>query len=88
MLQPNTPSRYVKGIEYTTVSRLLTHFRETIEREAGPIQDFDLNGALFLSDLCTFLGFNDELRDRVLGKSAAVWVHSVEHEPITLPTKH
>ncbi len=88
MLQPNPAIRGVKGIQYDTLSNLLTHFRQQVEKEAGPIQNFDLNGALFLSDLCTFIGFSDNLRDQVLGKSAASWIQSVLSEPVKLPIKH
>ncbi len=88
MLQPNPAIRGVKGVQYETLSSLLKHFRQTVEKEAGPLQNVDLNGVLFLADLCTFLGFSDPLRDEVLGKSAAAWLHSVLTEPVKPTVKH
>jgi hypothetical protein len=34
-LQPNTPLRYVKAIRYESMTDLLTHFRQLLERENG-----------------------------------------------------
>jgi hypothetical protein len=53
-LQPNSPSRYVKAIQYESMTDLLTHFRQQLERENGkPISELsEVNAAMLLSDLC------------------------------------
>jgi len=63
------------SLQYTTMSHLLVDFRQYIEREAGvPIERIELNGALFLNDLCRFLRLGEAQRERVLGKSAVSYV--------------
>jgi hypothetical protein len=51
------------------------------------VQGLDLNGALFLNDLCVFLGLGDKQRHQVLGEAAA-FVDSVLNTPIDLSVKH
>jgi hypothetical protein len=81
-VQPDLP-RFVKGVEYFSMTKCLKHFRETVEKEAGtPIQTLDMNLALILSDICRWVGLSEEKRREVLGKSAATFVSSVENEPI------
>lgn len=55
------------------LSDLLAGFRQQLERDAGvpTIDLIETNAALFLSDLCNYLGFSPELRDKVIGEQAA-----------------
>lgn len=75
-LQPNPPSRYVKAIQYESLTDLLTHFRQTLERENGkPINELsEVNAAMLLSDLCVFLGLSDQNRRKILGARAAMHI--------------
>ena len=78
-LQPNTPSRYVKAIRYESMTDLLTHFRQTLERENNQsIQELDnVNAAMLLSDLCVFLGLSDQNRRKTLGATASTWIDQI-----------
>jgi hypothetical protein len=77
LLDPAQYPRFIEGIEYKNMSVLLADFRRYFEHEAGgPIETLDLNGALWLYDLCNFLGLGDEQRKRVLGKTALAHVES------------
>jgi hypothetical protein len=75
-LGPNPPSRYVKAIQYTSMTDLLTHFRQTLERESDkPIDELsEVNAAELISDLCVFLGLSDQNRRKVLGARAATYI--------------
>ncbi len=75
-LQPNPPSRYVKAIQYESMTDLLTHFRQILERENGkPINELtEVNAAEVISDLCVFLGLSDQNRRKVLGARAATYI--------------
>ena len=75
-LQPNPPSRYVKAIQYASLTDLLTHFRQTLERENGkPINELSqVNAAMLISDLCVFLGLSDQNRRKILGATAATHI--------------
>jgi hypothetical protein len=88
-VQPDLP-RFVKGVEYFSLTACLKHFRQEVEKGTGAqIQTIEINAALLLSDVCTFIGLSDEKRREVLGKSAAAFVSSVEDEPIKPnDTKH
>jgi hypothetical protein len=82
-------SKTVKGVEYFSLTAALRHFREELEKGTGAkVQEVDVNAALLLSDICRWIGLSEEKRREVLGKSASVWVSSLEAEPIKLPTKH
>lgn len=66
-------SRYVKGVEYATLARMMTDFRAQLEREAGmPLYRLEASAADWLADLCLFFGFSKESTARVLGKSFVV----------------
>ena len=87
MLQP-TVSRYVRGIEYKSLTVLLSDFRKTLERESGgSISRLDTTAAEILSDLCVFLGLSDENRRKVLGHDGARFIDSTLDALITLPIK-
>jgi len=78
-LQPNTPSRYVKAIQYESLTDLLTHFRQTLEREnSKPINELsEVNAAELISDLCVFLGLSDLNRRKILGVRAAAHIDQI-----------
>jgi hypothetical protein len=75
-LQPNPPSRYVRAIEYASMTDLLTHFRQILERESGkPINEQnEVNAAELISDLCVFFGLSDQNRRKILGAQAATYL--------------
>ncbi len=76
-IQPSYP-RYIKAVEYASMTSLLTDFRRTLEHESGgPIQEMDaVNAAMLLSDLCVFLVLSDQNRRKILGAKAASWIDS------------
>ncbi len=79
MIQSNTPSRYVKAIRYESMTDLLTHFRQTLEREnSKPINELsEVNAAELISDLCVFLGLSNQNRRKILGAKAATWIDQI-----------
>ena len=45
--------RYIKSVEYASLTLLLHDFRRQLEHESGgPINDLDVNAAEIISDLC------------------------------------
>jgi hypothetical protein len=89
-LGPNPPSRYVKAIQYTSMTDLLTHFRQTLERESDkPIDELSgVNAAELISDLCVFLGLSDQNRRKVLGAQAAMHIDQTLTAQIGWSIKH
>jgi hypothetical protein len=89
-LQPNAPSRYVKAIQYESMTDLLTHFRQTLERENNQsIQELDaVNAAMILSDLCVFLGLSDQNRRKILGATASTWIDQMISKSAQLTIRH
>jgi hypothetical protein len=89
-LQPNAPSRYVKAIQYESMTDLLTHFRQLLERENGkPINELsEANAAELISDLCVFLGLSDQNRRKILGATAATWLDQMISESVRLTIVH
>jgi hypothetical protein len=89
-LQLNTPSRYVKAIRYESMTDLLTHFRQTLERANNQsIHELDnVNAAMLLSDLCVFLGLSDQNRRKVLGVTTAAWLDQMMRESAQLTIRH
>lgn len=89
-LQPNTPSRYVKAIQYASLTDLLTHFRQQLERENGkPINELtEVNAAEVISDLCVFLGLSDQNRRKVLGAGAATHIDQTLAAHVAQVIKH
>ncbi len=89
-LQPNPPSRYVKAIQYESMTDLLTHFRQTLERENGmPINELkEVSAAEMLSDLCVFLGLSDQNRRKVLGARAALHIDQTLTAQVVQVIKH
>ena len=90
VLQPNPPSRYVKAIQYESMTDLLTHFRQILEREnSESIQELDnINAAMILSDLCVFLGLSDQNRRKVLGAQAATYIDQTLTARVGQTIKH
>ena len=68
--------RYIKGVEYASMTLLLQDFRRQLEHEhGGPIHEMcEVNAAELISDLCVFLGLSDQNRRRVLGARAATHI--------------
>ena len=88
MLDPNF-ARQVKGVEYTTMSDLLKDFRRRIEQESGqPIEKLDTNAALFMRDLCVFLGMKPVLVEKVVGKNGVKFVNDLLGETVQETKRH
>ena len=87
-VQPTYP-RYIKAIEYASMTSLLTDFRRTLEHESGgPIHELDaVNAAMILSDLCVFLGLSDQNRRKILGAKAVSWIDSFFIESVQVTRK-
>ena len=68
--------RYIKGVEYASMTALLQDFRRQLEHDSGgPIQELDqMNAAMLINDLCVFLGLSDQNRRKILGAPAAMFV--------------
>lgn len=81
----------VKGLkpEVTTVSSLLTDYRQHLERENGAgVEMMQGNAALILFDLCRHLGFKQPLIDRVLGRKAAKFVQDFLNTTVSEVKRH
>ncbi len=89
-LQPNPPSRYVKTIQYESMTDLLTHFRQTLERENGkPINELtEVNAADMISDLCVFLGLSNQNRRKILGARGATYIDQTLAAQVGQTIKH
>jgi hypothetical protein len=89
-LHSNPPSRYVKAIRYESMTDLLTHFRQTLERENGTsiAEMCEVNAAELISDLCVFLGLSDQNRRKVLGARAAMHIDQTLAAQVTQTIKH
>jgi hypothetical protein len=89
-LQPNPPSRYVKAIRYESMTDLLTHFRQTLERDNGTLitEMGEVNAAELISDLCVFLGLSDLNRRKILGAKAASWIDQMMTESVQVTLRH
>jgi hypothetical protein len=68
--------RYIKGVEYASMTSLLQDFRRQLEHASGgPIHELNaVNAAMLLSDLCVFLGLSDQSRRKILGAQAAMHI--------------
>ncbi len=65
--------RYIKSVEYASLTSLLQDFRRQLEHEyGGPIHEIGgVDAAELISDLCLFVGLSDQNRRKVLGTFAA-----------------
>lgn len=72
MLTPEL-GRYIKSVEYASLTSPLQDFRRQLEHEyGGPIHEIDgVNAAELISDLCLFVGLSDQNRCKVLGACSA-----------------
>jgi hypothetical protein len=88
-LQPSYP-RYIKSVEYASMTSLLTDFRRQLEHGSGGyIHQLDnANAAMIISDLCIFLGLSDQNRRKILGAKAAAFIDSMMVETVGTMIKH
>ena len=88
MFEPSVP-KFVKGLEYKSMTVLLADFRKQLEQESGgSINRLEVNGAELLSDLCRFLGLSEKNRGIVLGKDGAQHVDMIEAVPTNPTVRH
>jgi hypothetical protein len=82
--------RYIKGVEYASLTSLLQDFRRQLEHEyGGPVHELnEVNTAELLSDLCVFLGLSDQNRRKVLGARAATHLDQILSERVRAMLKH
>lgn len=72
--QPHMPVSNTASL----LARAIGRFRRHVEQEAQePVEQLDVNAALFLSDLCRFLHFSPGISRAVLGNQAANHVEEV-----------
>ena len=70
-IYPDYP-RYIKSVEYASLTLLLQDFRRRLEHDSGgPISELNVNAAEVISDLCNFVGLSDQDRRKVLGANGA-----------------
>ena len=70
--------RYIKAVEYASMTTLLHDFRRKLEHESGgPINHLNANAAEIISDLCNYLGLSDANRRKILGQNGAQHVDMV-----------
>jgi hypothetical protein len=83
-------SRYIKGVEYASMTSLLQDFRRQLEHESGgPVHELnDVNAAVMISDLCLFLGLSDQNRRKVLGARAAMYIDQTLADQVRQPIAH
>jgi hypothetical protein len=76
-------------LEYRSMSDLLADFRRYLEKDAGaPVERIETSAALFLYDLCEFLGLGEPQRAKVLGKSGVAFVKAELDSRVSLPVIH
>ncbi|NTU64133.1 MAG: hypothetical protein HGB05_12210 [Chloroflexi bacterium] len=82
--------RYIKGVEYASMTSLLQDFRRQLEHEhGGPIHELtEVNAAELISDLCVFLGLSDHNRRKVLGAKAATYLDQALTARVSIAIKH
>jgi hypothetical protein len=83
-IMPDYP-RYIKSIEYASLTSLLQDFRRKLEHESGgPLDELNVNAAEVLFDLCNFLGLSEQSRRKVLGMKGARHMAAIEFVSITV----
>ena len=82
--------RYIKGVEYASMTSLLQDFRRQLEHGCGgPVHELsEVNAAELISDLCVFLGLSDQNRRKVLGAKAATYLDQTLTERAGATLKH
>lgn len=82
--------RYIKGVEYASMTSLLQDFRRQLEHDSGgPIHELNnVNAAELISDLCVFLGLSDQNRRKILGAQAATHIDQILAAQVGRAIKH
>ena len=81
--------RYIKGVQYASMTLLLRDFiRELEHQHGGPISTINVNAAEVVSDFCKYLGLSDENRRKVLGVDGAQHVAMVEDATVNSIIRH
>ena len=82
--------RYIKGVEYASMTSLLQDFRRQLEHDSGgPIHELNqISAAALISDLCLFLGLSDQNRRKVLGARAATYIDQALAAQVGQMIKH
>ena len=81
--------RYVKGVQYASMTLLLRDFIRELEHQHGrPVSTSTVNAAEVISDFCRYLGLSDENRRKVFGVDGAQHVALVENATINSAIKH
>ena len=78
------------GVEFISITKELTRFRQRLETEADgvPLHLVHLNAAELLSDLCVFLQLGERQHDEILGAHYVAYLEAVWAQPISLTVKH
>lgn len=82
--------RYIKGVEYASMTSLLQDFRRQLEHDSGgPVHELnEVNAAELISDLCVFLGLSDQNRRKVLGARAALYIDQTWAAQVAQTIRH
>jgi hypothetical protein len=81
--------RYIKGVQYASMTLLLRDFiRELEHQHGGPISTINVNAAEVISDFCKYLGLSDENRRKVLGVDGSQHVAMVEDATSNSTIRH
>lgn len=82
--------RYIRSVEYASMTSLLQDFRRQLEHECGgPVHELnEINAAELISDLCVFLGLSDQNRRKVLGARATTHLDQMLTERVEATIKH
>ncbi len=83
------PSSQKQFVQFISLTQELARFRLHLEAEADePIQQMEVNAALFLSDLCQFLQLGAPQQQQILGEAATEYAQSISETLVRLPTVH
>ena len=86
-IYPDYP-RYIKSVEYASLTLLLQDFRRRLEHDSGgPISELNVNAAEVISDLCNFVGLSDQNRRKVLGVNGARHLDKIGHVLVVATSK-
>jgi len=81
--------RYIKAIEYASMTSLLQDFCRKLEHESGGlINDLDVNASEIISDLCQFLGLSEQNRRKVLGANGARHMELMERALVAASVRY
>ncbi len=86
--RPQYP-QYIKAVEYQSMTACLMHFRQLFEKYTDiPIQEANVNAAVFLADVAVFIGLSNERVRDVMGESAYTFVEMIENARVRGTTNH